>query len=225
MKSLVPNNPVSAGDFKRLKESFFSSEPVQETQSEKNTFKEKAVFFTILALLIGGILFLVLSQFDVIVLPPYEHTFTDAVSDMLTKKDIAALELIDPSGSAKIVKQVVHLDVPFEKKTGFGVNIYDTINMATTKLVLIIKPPTQKVELEVVLRDNRFFSNALDPIRVTIAPATRMKSYIEVPILAGENISYHLNLARIKQLRFSFSQNTQEAVHIFVKNVFFEKRR
>lgn len=173
-------------------------------------------------LLIGFAFF---SNFDIVILSNPNHIFGNDAIDLLSKEELATASIIAPAGNSKIAKKLILVDIPFDRKAGFSLNFKDKMDMSDSNVALVLKNPGQDFNIDVVLRDNRFFSNSLNPITLEVSGATETSEYIKVPInIEHSNIS-NINLLGISQLRFVFSQKKEDSLPVFVKNVLYEKRR
>ncbi|MBN3039138.1 MAG: hypothetical protein JW869_06985 [Candidatus Omnitrophica bacterium] len=224
MKTILNRTLLSSQDFRRLKESFFSSSPHQASPSHTN-IKKKVIMTASLAFVVLLIGFAFFSNFDIVILSNPNHIFGNDAIDLLSKEELATASIIAPAGNSKIAKKLILVDIPFDRKAGFSLNFKDKMDMSDSNVALVLKNPGQDFNIDVVLRDNRFFSNSLNPITLEVSGATETSEYIKVPInIEHSNIS-NINLLGISQLRFVFSQKKEDSLPVFVKNVLYEKRR
>ena len=81
-----------------------------------------------------------------------------------------------------------------------------SINLNKNQLVLLIKKSNTPYEMEVVFRDNRFFSNARAPIKIMMDKNDN-SSYNKIPIQFQSFTWPNVNFARINQIKIYFYQS------------------
>jgi len=223
MSNISDLNYLSAYDSRRLKKYFFS--PSGDNDNGKRTKKEKMIPAVILLVTLGIIAIFISRNFNIVILPQYAKKIAkEEAIDLITNKNLAALKLIKPEQGSKIAEEVVFMNIPFDKKSGFSLNLKNKVNIIDSRLILVVKNPHQDFELYTTLRDVSFFSNARDPIKLKISQYAKDLTYLEIPIEITRKATSNFNAAYTNQIRFVFRQNKKDFMPIFVKNVLLERK-
>ena len=214
-------NPLSDRDTLRIEKSFFSAPSVKK--ENKNYKKKKLVFILSFSFALSLIVVFLLHNFNIIIFPRPRALAQSKIVDLLARKELLELELFQPQGSSKIFKNIIYLDIPYMRKGGFSLNFKEKIDLRGTKLTLLVKSPHPDLKMELVLRDERFFSNARNPIKLEISHQSKKSNYNKISIPLENQTDSQVSLARIKQLRFIFQPQEAESLPIFIKEMFLEK--
>lgn len=217
----METNSLSDRDALRIEKSFFSAPSVQK--EDKKYKKKRLVFILSSSFALSLIAVFFLHNFNIIFLPRPKNLAKSKAVDLLTRNDLLELELFKPQGSSKIFKDTIYLNIPYMRKSGFSLNFKEKINLRGTKLILLVKNPHPDFKIDVVLRDERFFSNARDPIKLEISHQDKKSNYNKVSIPLENQKNSQISLGRIKQLRFIFQQQKVESLPIFIKKILWEK--
>lgn len=217
----METNSLSDRDTLRIEKSFFSTPSVQK--ENKNYKKKRLVFILSSSFALSLIVVFLLYNFKIIILPRPSGLAQSKIVDLLTRNEPLELELFQPQGSSKIFKNIIYLDIPYMRKSGFSLNFKEKIDMRGTKLILLVKNPHPDLKMDVVLRDERFFSNARNPIKLEVPHQSKKSNYNKISIPLENQIDSQISLARIKQLRFIFQPQKVESLPILIKKIFLEK--
>jgi len=223
MSNISDLNYLSAYDSRRLKKYFFS--PSDKNNNGKRVKKERIISAVILLVALGAIIIFISRNFNIVILPQYaRNIIKEKATDLIINKNLAALKLIKPEQGSKITKEVVFMNIPFDKKSGFSLNLKNKVNITDSRLILVVKNPHQDFELYTIMRDVSFFSNARNPIKLKISQYAKDLTYLEIPIEITRKASSNFNAAYTNQIRFVFRQNKKDFMPLFVKNVLLERK-
>lgn len=212
---------ISVQDSKRLASSFFSLDIKKD-----NKLTQKKVWIVTIGSLIGiAVLGAFLFNFNVVFIPKHNKISRND-SIMLFRNEI--VENIIPINfveSSKIAKDIIYVDMPLDKKTGFSINFTDKVDLSNSKIVILAKRPYSAFSARLVLRDTNFFSNASIPIEVKVPECMEKSGFNEIPIDWESDSDFNFSLFRINQMRFVFSQKGEDFLPLLIKNIFIKKRR
>ena len=218
----ISNGTISIQDSERLKKSFFSSADKEVIKTNKP--RKKLYFLIPISLiLIAGIIFLL--KFYIIFLPRENLAFQDNSSNLMNSKVLNNIKSLNPSAAYKLNNGYLYLDVPFDIKNGFIMNFKDKMNLSGTEIKLSMKRVSEDTELYVILRDDQFYSNALNPIKVEVIKKNDKSSYRDILIKIDEGLTPNIHLTRINHIRFIFYQKKVALVNMLVKNITLKNRR
>jgi hypothetical protein len=198
-------------DSQRLKDAFFS--PPKKKRKKRNPHKR----FLPLPILIGIVIALTLVA---IFSTKYEFMVVARKSINLEKIGISLLrpdnllELNFLGKDKQLMRKnnsFVYLSIPPQEKIGIELNLKKPIDLAKQTLCLYLKPPDAPLNIEVIVKDAKFFSNSLSPLLIEVYKEDG--PYLKVPVdFKNANIQ-NTNLARITQVKIYFSHKNQESMN------------
>lgn len=209
-------------DSQRLKDTFFS--PPKKKRKKKTQHKKfllAPVFITaaIILLLIVGFL------------TKYEFMLVSRQNSNLEKTGTSLLhppylsELIFLGKDKQLMRKghsFIYLSIPAQEKIGVALNLTKPVDLTKETLFLYLKQPDSRLNIEVVIRDNRFFSNSLSPLVIEVL--REEGPYLKVPLdFKNANIQ-NTNLARVSQVNLYFSHKDQENINrTLIKDIILSK--
>jgi len=154
-------------DSQRIKEAFFTPParpPVKESPDIKKNPLLFTLFLPIAIMLILAVLFL---NYDIIVV---KHKKVSGRPQSLSLIDNRSLDHIAGAGlsKAQLLKSAVYLDADASGGQGIKIDFNAPLDLREKILTISLKNPGVSVKIFTVVKDTRFFSNALAPL-VTIA--------------------------------------------------------
>ncbi|MCK5494463.1 MAG: hypothetical protein KAJ14_15235, partial [Candidatus Omnitrophica bacterium] len=79
--------------------------------------------------------------------------------------------------------------------------------------------------LYVILRDDKFYSNSLNPVKVEVTKQNEKSFYRSILVKIEEGLTPNINLNRINHMRFIFYQKKVSLVNMLIKNIALKNRR
>ncbi|MBU2541671.1 MAG: hypothetical protein KJ593_07190 [Candidatus Omnitrophica bacterium] len=217
MYTLLENNLLSKQDARRLEKSFFSK------PSLKKATKIKSIsLISLLVIILATVIIVFIQNYNILILPSSDRLIN--ATDLLSAKHLVELELIKDAGNSKI-KNFIYLDSPIQREIGFNINFKEETDLNNVKLIVVIKKTLQDFNLDLILRDKSFKSNARNPIHIQVKTPDAKSEFIQIPISFYQDTNYNLNFTRIKQIRLIFSQKEGINSPILVKNIFLQKTK
>ncbi|MCK5494691.1 MAG: hypothetical protein KAJ14_16395 [Candidatus Omnitrophica bacterium] len=218
----ISNCTISIQDSERLKKSFFS--PTEEKGIKVNNPRKKLYFLIPISLfIIVGII--ILLKFYIVFLPRENLVFQDNSFNLMNPKVLGNIKALNPSVTYKFNNGYLYVDIPYDNKNGFILNFKDTINVSDTEMELSIKSVSEDFNLYVILRDDEFYSNSLNPVKVEVTKQNEKSFYRDISIKIDEGLTPNINLNRINHMRFIFYQKKVSLVNMLIKNIALKNRR
>lgn len=116
----------------------------------------------------------------------------------------------------------VYLSIPPQEKVGFALSFKKPIDLAAGTLLLYLKQPEEPITIEVIVKDNKFYSNSISPLVIEVGKTKA--AYSNLPIdLKNTNIQ-NTNLTRITEIKLYFSHKEHENINrVLIKEIFLAK--
>jgi hypothetical protein len=216
-----PFNTYAYLDSQRLKDTFFS--PPKKRRKKKPQHKRfflLPVLICLPVLLFVAGVFLVKYEFMVVARQGKDINIEKRAISLLGPQNL--LELTYLNKDKQLIRKgntFVYLSIPTQEKVGIALNLKKTIDLTQGKLFLRLKSPELPLNIEVIVRDNKFFSNSLNPLNLEVLK--QGECYINVP-MDFQNINVqNANLARINQIKLYFWHKDQENINrALIKDIF-----
>jgi hypothetical protein len=191
-------------DNQRLQETFFSPQKKQARP------KKKKVFFIPVISILVILLFVIIFNYDFILIPRSHLSVTNKGSSLLSKDILSSVSFIGQNDKLMRVKRsLVYLTIPEGEKVGIKFDFKTPINLNQNDLFFWIKKANTTINMEVVVKDIRFFSNAKSPAKI-IMDKNLNSSYNKIPIQFQRSAWPNVNLARINQIKIYFYQSSNQ---------------
>ncbi|MFA6281945.1 MAG: hypothetical protein WCY05_05560, partial [Candidatus Omnitrophota bacterium] len=104
----------------------------------------------------------------------------------------------------------IYLTIPKEK-IALSLDLKKPIDLKSGSLLLYLKKSDTPLNIAVVARDTRFFSNSLSPLVIEVSE--KSDSFIKVPIVFSNTDSQNTNLYQIKQITIYFYPQEKEKIN------------
>ncbi|RKY32492.1 MAG: hypothetical protein DRP68_03775 [Candidatus Omnitrophota bacterium] len=204
-------------DIKRLENTFFD-------EPKKN--KKRKPLFTLLKYLIivsllgGG--YILYSRYTFVVIPKIKHSSKSLLSNQL----LNSINLLSKEKKIKFSQGIIYLPLFPNKEEGFILNTKTFIDLNKYNLEMIISFINKNIKksdlaLSIVVRDKKYFSNALAPLKVVLGHNNSFShpSFLKVAIDFKKIGFPLLNLSQINQIRFSFYNYREEPISLLIKDI------
>ena len=189
-------------DTQRLKETFFSV-PQEQTPAKKNFFLP--LIYVIAALILSAGAFVFFSNYDLIIIARDNIALEENSYSLLDDKVLSSLKFMGrEKGVIKQKSSSIYLSLPLQRKTGLKINLAKPVDLNKNNFYIYLKKSDIPLELTVITKDNRFFSNALKPLVVPVNQ-TGKSSYLKIPVKFEDEVFQRINLAKIKQIKLFFT--------------------
>ena len=195
-------------DSQRLKDTFFSD-------SKEKTKKDNFVLFILIAITIFcTITGIILARYDVFMV---KRTQIDMpknalliLKDKNTILNITSLDLIQKKGSS------FYAAIPPKTKAEMKLNFIKPLNLENKSIIFYLKTD-ETINIETIIKDSRYFSNAIAPIKIE-AQKTTNDNYTVASLDFSQYPNNRLNLSHIQQMSFYFYPK-DEGARVFIKNI------
>ena len=195
-------------DMKKIEETYF----LQEKKPEKRK-KYLLIPFIFLFFLIA---FFIFSHHYRIILIPH---LKKPKRSLLTTKFLKSIKLINSEGKIKFSQGVIYLPLFYKKPQGLILNIKKPVDLEKNYLSLhlnFLENISSKLKIICIVRDERFYSNTLSPIKMNITTNPNK----QIILLDFKKISPSLvNLSRIKQIRLTFYNLKNEPLSLLIEDI------
>ncbi|MCK5288570.1 MAG: hypothetical protein KAJ79_05855, partial [Candidatus Omnitrophica bacterium] len=145
--------------------------------------------------------------------------------NLMNPKVLSNIKALNPQVTYKFNNGYLYVDIPYDNKNGFILNFKDTINVSDTEMELSIKSVSEDFNLYVILRDDKFYSNSLNPVKVEVTKQNEKSFYRSILVKIEEGLTPNINLNRINHMRFIFYQKKVSLVNMLIKNIALKNRR
>jgi len=207
---------ISLPDRKRLENSFFHTETTKDRKPENKKLK-LIVFSSVAFLAVVSLVFF--AKYNIVILPQHNIKAKKETTNLLSKDNLNSLTFNDSKTEVSLKQKIINLNLESGNPQSFTINLNKEIDISNSQIIVAIKNPGSKLKLQTIVRDYNFFSNASSPIITTLQPALK-SPYIETSITLKNDTTQNLNLFRIKQIRFIFTQNEKDYLPVLIKNIF-----
>ena len=198
-----------AEDIKKIEEVFFS----QERKPEKKKKYLLASFIFLFFLITSSIFF---HHYRIIIIPQLKKT----KKSLLTTKFLESIKLTNSEGKVKFSRGIIYLPLFYKKPQGLILNTRKPIDLEKNYLSLhlnFLENIFPKLKITCVVRDEQFYSNTLNPLKMKINTITNSNK--ETVLLDFKNASSLVNLSRIKQIRLTFYNLKNEPLSLLIEDI------
>ncbi|MFA5271924.1 MAG: hypothetical protein WC412_06270 [Candidatus Omnitrophota bacterium] len=195
-------------DSERLKDTFFSP---PKKKRKKKTQKKRFIILSIVALLTITSFALFFARYEFMVIARQNTDLPENGISLLSKNTLEHLTCI--SKDERLMKKensFIYLTIPKEK-IAISLDLKKPIDLKTGSLLLYLKKSDTPLNIAVVARDTRFFSNSLSPRVIEVSE--KSDSFIKVPIVFNNSDSQNTNLYQIKQITIYFYPQEKEKIN------------
>ncbi len=195
-------------DMKKIEETYFLQ--------EKKPGKRKKYLLIPFIFLFFLIAFFIFSHHYRIILIPH---LKKPKRSLLTTKFLKSIKLINSEGKIKFSQGVIYLPLFYKKPQGLILNVKETVDLEKNYLSLhlnFLENIPSKLKITCIVRDDQFYSNALNPLKVKINTTDPNKQTV---LLNFKNISSLVNLSRIKQIRLTFYNLKNEPLSLLIEDI------
>ncbi len=203
-------------EIEKIEKAFFSPTKEKELRKKNKKLINITIFIAIIVTMLG--LFLLSLRYRIIVVPRiYKPT-----RSLLTRKFLASVRMVDKKGKVKFSQGIIYLPLFYQKPQGFILNTKTPLNLATNYLAihldLLDKDVNPKnIEVKCIIRDEKYYSNALTPLRLKLPEDIFRKKLI---LLDFDSIkSLNLNTNRIRQIRLVFLNLRNQPISLLIKDI------
>jgi len=205
------DNPFFSYDYldsQRLKDTFFSP---PKKKRKKKTHKKKFLIIGAAAILVlAGSLFF-FTKYDFMVIARQIPDQLDAGTSLLSKDMLESTVCI--AKDDRLMKKenaFIYLTIPRER-VAISFNLKKPVDLRSNSLSLYLKKSDTPLDIAVVVKDTRFFSNSLNPVVINVSEGG--SAFIKVPInFAGANLQ-NTNLYQVKQIILYFYPQNKEKIN------------
>ena len=195
-------------DSERIKDTFFSP---PKKKRKKKTPKKNLFLLPIIALvlIVGFVLFL--TRYELMVIARQNTDIPENGVSILSKNTLEKLSCI--ANDERLMKKensFIYLTIPKEK-IAISLDLKKPIDLKSKYLLLYLKKSDTPLNIAVVARDTRFFSNSLNPLVIEVTE--KSDSFIKVPIVLDKAGTQNTNLYQIKQITIYFYPQEKEKIN------------
>ena len=209
--------PFSPLDIKRLENTFFD----ESKKSKKRKPLPNLLKYLIIIGLLGGGYFL-FSRYTLVIVPKIKHP----TKSLLSNKLLNSINLLSKEKKIKFSQGIIYLPLFPKKNEGFILNTKTFVDLNKYNLEIIISFIDKEIKnnnltLSVVVRDKKYFSNALTPLEVVLGNnnSSYHHSFLKI-IIDFKQIEFPLlNLSQINQIRFSFYNYREKPISLLIKDI------
>ncbi len=209
----------SPSDIKRLEEAFLDNSHRNKKSPGHRKFPHLPLII-ILALILA--LIAVYFKFSVIVVPKMSHPEVS----LLNTRYLESISLISKEGKIQFAQGIIYLPLLPGTPQGFVIGIKKPLDLEKNDIYLegtFLEGSSAKdfVRVKAIIRDDKFFSNAVLPLETKIETATdNPAERLTTLKLDFKSASQpHMNLSRITQIRFEFYNPRNTPVSLLIKEI------
>ena len=195
-------------DSQRLKDTFFSP---PKKKRKKKTHKKRLILLGASAVLIFAAAIFFFMKYDFMVIArQIPDQYNSGIS--LLSKDMLESTICIAKDERLMKKEnaFIYLTIPKER-VAISFNLKKPIDLRSNSLFLYLKKSDAPLNIAVVVKDTRFFSNSLNPVVLEVTQ--NESSFIKVPInFTGSNLQ-NTNLYQIKQVILYFYPQDKEKIN------------
>ncbi|MDD4954955.1 MAG: hypothetical protein PHP17_02820 [Candidatus Omnitrophica bacterium] len=192
-------------DSQRLKDTFFSP---PKKKRKKKTHKKNIFIIAGCAVLIAGACLFFFAKYDLMVISRKLPGRIDNGVSLLSKDMLdSAICIAKDEGLMKKENALIYLAVPKES-AAISFNLKKPVDLRSNSLSLYIKKSDTPLNIAVVVKDTRFFSNSLKPLMIKVTQ--KDSSFIKVPISFSDLNLQNTNLYQVKQIILYFYPEDKE---------------
>ena len=215
---------LSSSDIKRLEETFLT--PIEK---ENNSPKKKRPMFLYIGVIITILLISFFSlKYKLIVIPKIKT----AEKSLLSSQLLDSIEILDQNKNIRISQGTIYLSLVPQKKQGFILNTKTLIDLNKNNLFLSASflnsdPGSGNLKMYLIAKDEKYFSNALNPLTVEISGKNELEGVTpsETVFSFTDSTAFQVNFSKINQIRFLFYNPNDEPLSLLIKDIKIGKRR
>jgi len=195
-------------DSQRLKDTFFSP---PKKKRKKKTHKKRLILLGIAAALVIVTAAFFFIKYDFMVVARQIPDQADNGVSLLSKDMLESAKCI--AKDERLMKKenaFIYLTIPKEH-VGITFNLKKPVDLKSNSLSLYLKKSDAPLNIAVVVKDTRFFSNSLNPAVIEVAQND--SSFIKVPIVLNNSNLQNTNLYQIKQITLYFYPQDKEKIN------------
>lgn len=195
-------------DSQRLKDTFFS--PPKKKRKKKAPKKRFFIIAAISVLILAVTVFFFIKYDFMVIARQIPDQSAGGIS--LLSKDMLESTICIAKDKQLMKKEnaFIYLTIPKER-VAVSFNLKKPVDLRSNSLYLYLKKSDAPLNIAVVVKDTRFFSNSLNPLEVKVTRSD--SSFIKVPIIfAGSNLQ-NTNLYQIKQIILYFYPEDKEKIN------------
>ncbi len=188
------NFPYLDVDSRRIQQAFFT-QPAKKRKS-KNKMLLWLIPSVVLVLAITLYFFL---TFEFIFISKSDFKSPDS-RGLLNNQNISSIRLTNPDKSfMRVINSSVYLNFAQEEGVALEINFKNPQNISNSDLSLLIKNIYPSFDMNLIFKDEDFFSNAQNPKQVKIDSDKRY--FLKIPVILDAGAYEKINFKRIKQIR------------------------
>jgi hypothetical protein len=195
-------------DSQRLKDTFFSP---PKKKRKKKTHKKKLLIALPVAFFILAVSVFFLTKYDFMVIArQIPEQYNGGIS--LLSKDMLESTVCIAKDERLMKKEnaFIYLTIPKER-IAVSFNLKKPVDLKSNSLLLYLKKSDTPLNIAVVVKDTRYFSNSLSPLEFEVTQND--PSFVKVPInFSGTNLQ-NTNLYQIKQITLYFYPRDKEKIN------------
>ena len=195
-------------DSERLKDTFFSP---PKKKRKKKIHKKKFILLPVIALLIIAGCAVFFARYEFMVIARQNTDLPENGTSLLSKNTLLQLSCI--AKDERLMKKensFIYLTIPKEK-IALSLDLKKPIDLKSGSLLLYLKKSDTPLNIAVVARDTRFFSNSLIPLVIEVSE--KSESFIKVPIIFNNADNQNTNLYQINQITIYFYPQEKEKIN------------
>ncbi len=195
-------------DSQRLKDTFFS--PPKKKRKKKTSRKKFFILGAAATLILAASLFFI-AKYDFMVIARQIPDQAAGGTSLFSKEMLESIRCI--ASDERLMKKenaFIYLTIPKER-VGISLNLKKPVDLRSNSLFLYLKKSDAPLNMTVVVKDTRFFSNSLSPLVVEVS--RNDASFVKVPIdFSGANLQ-NTNLYQVKQIIIYFYPQDREKIN------------
>ena len=214
-------------DSERLKEAFFS--PPKKKKAGFAAIK-KIIIASIAGILLAGSVFLFL-QYDLIIISKEPVKENPPAISVLADTTLSSFKLF--KGDIQITEEStlpVDIILADKEKATMVVDFVNPLDLKENEIFLYLKKADIPLNIGIIARDKKFFSNSLSPLVIKIDSKSPFLGALKIPVDLKENSMQNVNLSQIERLKLYFwipegqeteyeSTLSQEAEWVVIKDL------
>ncbi|MCP4652891.1 MAG: hypothetical protein GY858_05855 [Candidatus Omnitrophica bacterium] len=202
-------------DSQRIKKTFFTP-PKEEKKHKKPILLISAIILGTITLVVG--IYFLHSKYELIVLNRKAPLTKLAKTSLLVNHALAKIEFI---GNVEKKSSAIYFAVTNNEKIGLKIRFKKPVNLKERSLFIRLKKGDFPFKIDVVAKDNRFFSNSKNPLQMTITKETR--SFTKIPIEFKKVDLQNTNLHKVNQVTIYFYPENKTQNWVLMKDIFLEE--
>lgn len=196
-------------DSQRLKDTFFS--PPKKRRKKKPS-KNNLIVLSVTTIVALSALSFFFANYDFMVIARQIPDASDKETSLLSTDILESIQCLgDDKRLMKKENSFIYLTVP-KKKIAISLTFKKPVDLHSGSLFLYLKKSDAPLNIGVVVKDTRFFSNSLSPLLIEVTESAN-SSFIKIPINFTDAKLQNANLYRIKQIMLYFYPGNNEKIN------------